>query len=68
MEKFLTKDQLKLLKKVTVSYDLAEIKKALIEVMDIFSNLAKQIKNKYGYKYNENTEEELKPKILVLLG
>lgn len=67
VEKFLTKEQLGLLKKITVSYDLAEIKKALMEVMDIFSNLTKQIKNKYGYKYNENIEKELKPKILTLL-
>lgn len=67
VEQFLTEEQLNLLKEITVDYDLNEIKRALIKVMEIFSGLAKQIKNKYGYSYDESIEKKTKPRLLKLL-
>lgn len=68
VEQFLTQDQLKLLKQITVKYDLVEIKQALLKVMDIFADTVMQIKNKYGWIFDGYIEEKIKPKILGLLN
>jgi hypothetical protein len=67
VEKILTEEQQKLLKEIAVGYDKNELKKALIKVMATFTETAKQIKNKYGYFYDENIEKRIKPEILELL-
>lgn len=67
VEEFLTKEQLSKLQDITPGYNKYEIKKALVTVMNIFPIVFEQIKNKYGYKYDENIEKKLKPKILKLL-
>lgn len=67
VEEFLTKDQLNLLKEIIVEYDPEKIKQALIKVMDIFSDLVKQIKEKYGYDYDGTIETKTKSKLLKIL-
>ncbi|MDD5147337.1 MAG: aminoglycoside 6-adenylyltransferase [Candidatus Daviesbacteria bacterium] len=68
IEQSLTKEQLKLLKEVTPAYNSGQIKKSLEKVMDIFSETAKAIKEKYGYSYDENLESTVRPKLLDLLS
>lgn len=67
IEQFLTQDQLDLLSDIAVNYNSEEIEKALRTVMNIFSETAKAIKEKHGYKYNVSIEEKVKPKLLELL-
>lgn len=67
VEQFLTEEQLKLLKEVTPDYNSEHIKKSLEKVMDIFSETAKTIKEKYNYSYDESLEGKVRLKILDLL-
>ena len=67
IEQFLTGEQVKLLQEITPAYDSEQIKKSLEKAMDIFSQTAKAIKEKYNYSYDENLEGLVKPKLLNLL-
>lgn len=68
IEQFLTEEQLKLLKEIAPAYDSEQIRKSLERVMDIFSETAKAIKEKYNYSYDEKLEDSVKPKLLDLLN
>lgn len=68
IEKFLTEEQITLLKEVSPAYNFQEIKQSLKKIMDIFSNVANKIKEKYKYSYNIDMENRIKPKLLQLLG
>ncbi|MDP3917625.1 MAG: aminoglycoside 6-adenylyltransferase [Candidatus Woesebacteria bacterium] len=68
VEEFLTSDQLKVLAEITPSYDKSQIEKSLWKVMDIFPVVFKDIKEKYGYSYDESLEEKVKPRVTNLLN
>ncbi|GEM_PF-2298755 len=68
VEEFLTNDQLKKLKDITPGYHKYEIKKALNIAMNIFPTVFDQVKNKYGYSYDENIEKKVKSRILELFA
>ncbi len=68
IEQFLTEEQLKRLKEITPAYDSEQIRKSLERVMDIFSETAKAIEEKYNYTYDESLEGLVKPKLLDLLS
>lgn len=67
IEQFLTEEQLKLIREVCPAYDSKQIKKALEKVMNIFSETARAVKQKYGYSYDEDFESTVKQKLLNLL-
>lgn len=67
VEQFLTEEQINQLKELTVSYNSKDIKEALIKVMDIFSNTAKEVKNKYSYEFDKSIEQKVKSKLINLL-
>lgn len=68
IEQFLTEEQQSILRQTSPAYDPEQIKQALYDIMDIFSNAVKAIKDKYNYSYDESLEGKIKPKLLVLLG
>ncbi len=67
IEQFLTEDQLALLKQTSPAYNIEQIKEALSRIMDIFPNTIRAVKDKYGYRYDESIEEQVKPKLVELL-
>lgn len=67
IEQFLTEDQVAALKEVTPAYDEDQIKQALNRIMEIFPEVFKQIKENYGYSYDETLEGKIKPRVLKLL-
>ena len=68
IEQFLTPEQLSNIKELSPGYDPAQIEPALRKAMDIFPEIAKQVKAKYGYAYDESLEGQVKPKALALLN
>ena len=68
IEKFLTVEQLGVLKELTPKYTKEEVGHALRKSMEIFPTIFKQITEKYGYEYDENLELKVKPKVLELLS
>lgn len=67
VEQFLSTDQIEILKVVTVSCNMDDIKLALIKVMEIFPEIFKQIKQKYNYVYDESLEKKVKSKLINLI-
>lgn len=67
IERFLTEEQLTCLSETSPAYKPEQIKQALNRIMDIFPDVIKAVKNKYGYNYDESIEEKVKPKLLELL-
>ena len=67
VEQFLTKEQLEKISLVTPAYNEKQIEDSLREVMVIYSEIARSIKGKYGYSYNEKIEQDVKPRILDIL-
>lgn len=68
IEEFLTRDQLELLSEITPQYSKSAIEKSLYRVMEIFPLVFKDIKEKYGYNYDQSLEEKVKPRVLDLLN
>ncbi len=68
IEQFLTKEQQTQVRRITPAYDNKQIKVALKEVMEVFTVIARSVKEKYGYEYDENLEEKVKPKLLELMN
>lgn len=67
IEKFLSASQQMTLKQIAVAYDREAIKQSLKQAMAIFPTVFGQIKNKYGYDYDESLEEKVTPKLKQLL-
>jgi hypothetical protein len=67
IEQFLTPEQLEEIKKITPSYNQEAILSSLTKVIDIFIRIASEIKNKYGYEFDESLETKIKPKLQALL-
>lgn len=68
IEQFLTEEQRALLSQTSPAYSPEQIKQTLSRMMEIFPNVIKAVKDKYGYNYDESIEEKVKPKLLELLG
>lgn len=68
IEQFLTKEQLALLKETSPAYDMDQIRVSLNKIIDIFSQTARTVKEKYGYDYDESIEEKVRPKLVKLLS
>lgn len=67
IERFLSKEKLKLLREVSAFYDKKEIKQSLKRIMEIFSNTARKVAKKYQYKYPTEVEKKIRPKLEQLL-
>lgn len=67
IEQFLSSEQIELLKSVSPAYSKDEIRQSLGLILDIFSDVAKQINQKYHYEYNQEIENYVKPKLKALL-
>jgi len=67
IEQFLSTEQIKLLKSVSPAYNKDEIQRSLELILDIFSGVVKQIACKYHYKYNQEIENYVKPRLKALL-
>ncbi|MDO8570632.1 MAG: aminoglycoside 6-adenylyltransferase [Candidatus Daviesbacteria bacterium] len=67
IEQFLSHEQIEILKQLSSSYDQDQIKKALIKILSIFSQTAQNVDKRYQYKYNQDIENQIKPKLENLL-
>jgi hypothetical protein len=67
IEQFLTPKQLAAIKKITPAYEPDAIHNSLTQVVDIFLNIASEIKEKYGYEFDESLGLKVKPKLQTLL-
>lgn len=68
VELFLTKEQVKLLQKVSPAYQKEDIYKALIQIAAIFPQVLKQIEDKYHFVYDKKIETAVKPRLLEFLN
>lgn len=68
IEQFLTDDQLEVLVEIAPSYNKSQIEKSLLRAMEIFPVVFKDIKEKYGYSYDESLEKKVKLKVAELLS
>lgn len=67
IEQFLRQDQQVLLKETSPAYDSPHIEQSLRRIMEIFPEVVRKVKNKYGYSYDESLEKKVKLKLLELL-
>ena len=67
IEKFLSNERISLLKIINPNYDEDQVKKALLEIIEIFPRTAKEVSEKFRYTYNETLEKQVKPKLVELL-
>ena len=67
IEQFLTEEQLDLLREISAGYNSRGINRALIKVIELFSETAKAVKEKYSYHYDESIVKNIKPKLLEFL-
>lgn len=68
IEQFLSIGQIELLKKVSPQYNNDQIKESLKKIIDIFSDVSKQVSDKSNYRYEKNIEDKISRKLLELLN
>ncbi len=68
IEQFLSVEQIALLKEVSPAYDSDQIKQSLKMIINAFSNLSKEVADKYNYQYRKDIEDKIKSKLLDSLS
>ena len=63
IEQFLSEERLNVLKKISSVYNSDNIKDVLKISMGEFASVCNKIKEKYGYKYEEDIVDKVKPKL-----
>ncbi|OGD94593.1 hypothetical protein A2697_04975 [Candidatus Curtissbacteria bacterium RIFCSPHIGHO2_01_FULL_41_44] len=68
IEQFLSEERLNVLKKISSVYNSDNIKDVLKISMGEFVSVCNEIKKKYGFRYEEDVVDKVKPKLDKLLG
>lgn len=66
VEQFLSVKQLEFLKKLSPAYDQEQIRSTLLEILDVFAQTTKEVAEKYQYKYDQEIETKIRPKLEAL--
>lgn len=68
IEQFLSVEQIVFLKEVSPAYDNKQIRQSLRRIINIFSDISKEVADKYDYQYRKDIEDKIKPKLLDFLN